>query len=222
MRSKQWIRREEREEMILDEGQDPGTLELSDALPKRELRRPVELSGYATLPDGALAKVTIADLSYQGCSIAVPAPLEAGQTIQLSVVKRGAVEAEVRWCSNGKAGLLFKEEAPAKSQKPRSSERVVIDAEVTLMRTSESRCDVRVSDLSPEGCKVELVERLEPGERMMLRFSDFELLNARVCWVEACCAGLRFAEPIHPAAFDLLLFKLRRARTLKDCELAAV
>jgi hypothetical protein len=68
---------------------------------------------------------------------------------------------------------------------------------------------VRVVDLSPEGCKVELVERPRGGERMTIKFEGLEAMDAEVCWVDGFQAGLRFERPIHRAVFELLMTRLR-------------
>jgi hypothetical protein len=176
---------------------------------ERRERRPVSLRGFAVLDDGSTHEILVLDLSYEGCGIAIPAELKPGQTITFSVLRRGAVTAEVRWWSAGKAGLVFEpEEQPAKPR-PRQSERVSIDGEVTLRRLGRRNYQARIFDLSPDGCKAEMVERPSVGEHMLIRFGGLETLRAEVCWVEGPCAGLSFERAFHPAVFDMLLERLR-------------
>ena len=50
---------------------------------------------------------TVSDLSYNGCRIQAAEALEAGEQFELRVVKRGAVQVEVRWTEDGSAGAQF-------------------------------------------------------------------------------------------------------------------
>ena len=177
---------------------------------ERNDRRPVSMGGFALLEDGSTHEIVVLDLSYEGCGIATPAELEPGQPITLSVLRRGGITAQVRWCSAGKAGLVFEpEEQPAKPR-PRRSERVSIDAQVMVRRLGRMNYRARIFDLSPDGCKAEMLERAHAGEQVLVRFGGLEPLAAEVCWVEGPSAGLRFQRALHPAVFDLLLERLRR------------
>ena len=181
-----------------------------EAAVARQERRPLALDGFVDFPDGKRIKVRIVDLSYDGCGIAVPVELESGQSIKLSVLRRGAIDAEVRWYSDGKAGLLFSAAAASEERhRPRDSERVSLTAEVTLRGIGKEKYKVRMFDLSPKGCKVELVDRPRVGDRLLIKFSNLEALQAEICWIEGSHAGLRFDRPIHPAVFNLLLDTIR-------------
>jgi hypothetical protein len=175
---------------------------------ERQERRPVRMHGYVALDDGSIAEAVLVDLSYDGCSIETAADLRVDQPVTLSVLRRGAVEAVVRWASDGRAGLHFKALVGEKEQQPRVAERVSVDAEIMMRRLGQNNYRVRVFDLSPEGCRVELIERPREGEQMMLRFEGMETLEAEVCWVNDFVAGLRFEKPFHPAVFDLLVARL--------------
>ena len=91
---------------------------------------------------------------------------------------------------------------------PRKSARVGLTAEVTLRRPGKSTYRVRVFDASPEGCRLEFIERPEFGEHLTVRFEGMEPLAARVCWTTGFTAGVEFQKPIHPAVFDNLLKRL--------------
>src|SRR5215216_6196029 len=56
---------------------------------ERRERRPVSMSGFAVLPGGLTHEILLLDLSYEGCGIETPVPLEAGQKIKISVLRRG-------------------------------------------------------------------------------------------------------------------------------------
>lgn len=184
----------------------------SDSTPvpaDRSERRAVRMRGYCVLESGATHEIFVLDLSYEGCGIESPVPLEPGQAIKLSVLRRGAIDSVVRWCRDGKAGLAFLPPEPeAKEHAPRRSKRVSLAADVTLRRIGKSSFSVNVTDVSPEGCKVKLVERPAEGERVLVKFEGLEVLEASVCWVEEFTAGLSFEKPMHPAVFDLLVERL--------------
>lgn len=177
-------------------------------------RKPVTLSGHVTAADGTGQQVILFDLSYDGCLIEAPIELTPGERVQLAVSRRGAIAAQVRWCSQGKAGLAFDSDgAPALAHVPRTprcSARVPINAEVTMRRRGGSNHQVRAFDLSPHGCKVELLERLGLDQALFVKFPGLEVLEAQVCWLGANSAGLRFAKPIHPAVVGLLMERLGR------------
>lgn len=178
---------------------------------QRAERRPVELDGYALLEDGTTTDVTLLDLSYDGCRIRPASDLSPGQRMRLSVSGRGAIDAEVRWSKAGIVGIAFAtpEATETRQHQPRKNERITLAAEVSLRRSSHGTYRARVFDASPEGCKVEFVERPREKDRVWVKFDGLDGLEAEVCWVEGFCAGLRFPRPIHSAVFDLLVTRLR-------------
>jgi PilZ domain len=177
---------------------------------ERRERRPVSMRGFAVREDGETIEILLLDLSYEGCGIETPAPLKRGDALKISVLGRGAIDTHVRWCKGGKAGLNFDTgAAPAKQQVERGNPRVETTAEVTMRRLGHANFKVRVFDLSPKGCKVELIERPNEREHVLVKFEGLEVLEAEVCWITAKTAGLRFERPIHPAVFDLLIERLR-------------
>ena len=64
------------------------------AIDGRAERRAVRLAGHLLLAGGFTHDVTVADLSYEGCGIETSAPLTPGQAVKLSVLRRGAIDAE--------------------------------------------------------------------------------------------------------------------------------
>jgi len=72
----------------------------------RPERRTVSLRGFA-LGDGRDSDVQVADLSYGGCRIDSNDVFKAGEVVELRVVKRGMIYAEIRWASGGRAGARF-------------------------------------------------------------------------------------------------------------------
>jgi hypothetical protein len=187
----------------------PAFSEFDKAPAERLERRPVRMRGYIIMGDRTHHEIHLLDLSYEGCGIETAAELEPGQAVKLSILQRGAIDAVVRWCRGDKAGLAFvPPAAEAKKHWPRRSQRVALSAEVTLRRLGYASFSVTVTDASPDGCKVELVERPAEGERVLVKFDGLEPLESEVCWVEGFTAGLKFARPMHPAVFDLLVERL--------------
>lgn len=178
----------------------------------RRERRSVSMHGHAVLADGTTTEILLLDLSYEGCGIEIPVELKAGDTITMSVLRRGAIKADVRWYASGRAGLVFHAQAPAEKQhQPRHNERFPFAAEVSMRRLGKANYRVAVFDMSLSGCQVELVERPRVGEHVRIRLEGLEILEAEVCWVEGARGGLRFEKTIHPAVLDLLV--ARRAGT---------
>jgi hypothetical protein len=193
--------------MSEDEAQPERTTAAGD----RHERRPVSMRGFVLRGGGETVEITLLDLSYEGCGIETPVEFERGEPLKLSVLGRGAIETRVVWCSDGKAGLNFdpESEETAKRHVPRASKRVELTAEVTMRRLGHANFRVRVFDFSPTGCKVELIERPNDGENVLVKFDGLEVLQAEVCWIKSKTAGLKFERPIHPAVFDLLAERLQ-------------
>ena len=174
-------------------------------LTDRRERRPVQLDAFVTLSDGETIDLIVLDLTYDGCCVATPVKLLPGQTIRLSVLRSGAISAEVRWCKDGKAGLAFDPITDEDDEKkPRAAERILVDAKVLMRKQSHQNHRVRVFDVSSQGCKAEFVERPRSGDHFWIKFDGLEALDAEVCWTEGFLGGLKYVKPIHPAVFDLL------------------
>jgi len=179
-------------------------------VPRRAARRPVSLDGYAIRADDTTIDIKLLDLTYEGCGIETPEELQPGEMLKLSVIGRGLIDAEVRWCKDGKAGLSFASDiSETKEKTPRQGERANVSTEVKLRRIGQPNYSVKMFDLSPEGCRIEVIERPRVGEQLMIKFEGLEVLQAKVCWIEGFVVGLKFARPLHPAVFDLLVARLQ-------------
>lgn len=171
-------------------------------------RRPVSMQGYLVTKGGRHA-IELVDLNYGGCGIKTPVELTVGESVELTVLGRGSIPAEVRWYSDGQAGLHFAPTIEAKKEViERRTERIPIDAEVNLRTLGRANYRVRILDLSTDGCRVELVERPSVGDPVSIKFDGLDTLEAEVSWVEGHLAGLMFKNRIHPAVLDLLLRRL--------------
>jgi hypothetical protein len=177
---------------------------------RRSARRSVTLDGHALRSDGSTVEIKLLDLTYEGCGVETPVELNPGEALKLSVIGRGLIDAEVRWFKDGKAGLNFATDKLAtKTKIPRQAERASVTAEIKMRRIGQATYNVRLFDLSPEGCKVEVIERPRVGEQLMVKFEGLEVLQAEVCWIENFVVGLRFKRALHPAVFDLLVARLQ-------------
>ena len=176
---------------------------------RRRERRPVALRAVVIRGDGIQRQVDVTDINYAGCGIAMPVELTKGEIVKLSVTDRGSILAEVKWCSDGRAGLQFEplDEAEHKMVERRAG-RAAVEAEATLRMLGRNAYRVRVQDLSTDGCKVEVVEQPREGDVMSIKFDGLEALEAVVSWTFGHTAGLAFKNPIHPAVFDLMLQRL--------------
>ena len=65
----------------------------------------------------------------------------------------------------------------------RKSARVSLTAEVQLRRSGQSNYLVNVHDISPEGCKLEFVERPRLDETVWVKFDRLDAIEATVCWL---------------------------------------
>jgi hypothetical protein len=72
----------------------------------RPERHAVSLRGFA-LGEGRDSDVEISDVSYDGCQIRSKDKFKTGELVELRIIKRGAIDAEVRWSANGRAGVCF-------------------------------------------------------------------------------------------------------------------
>ena len=87
----------------------------------------------------------------------------------------------------------------------RRSPRVSVSVEIGVRKAGCFNFQLAAFDVSTDGCKVELVEAVDAGERVIVRLPALEPLGADVVWVRGTHAGLRFDRPLHPAVFDQLL-----------------
>jgi hypothetical protein len=174
---------------------------------QRRERRQASLSAYATRLDGSVVELTVVDLSAEGCGVLCPSGLQAGERLNLAVLRRGSAGAVVRWADGGRAGLAFTSEIvlAGSATKPRRHDRVSVDGEVAMRRAGKLQFRVHIYDLSPEGCKAEFIDRPELGEQLWIKFDGMEALDAQVCWIVGSKAGLCFERPIHSAVFNMLV-----------------
>ena len=69
-------------------------------------RRNVSMRGFA-LSATRDCDVQLCDLSYEGCGMRCADEFKAGEVVELRIFKRGAIDAEIRWTAEGRAGAQF-------------------------------------------------------------------------------------------------------------------
>jgi hypothetical protein len=73
---------------------------------ERAERWPVNLRGFA-LNTRHDADIEVSDLSYSGCRFDSADKFKRGEIVELRLLKRGAIEAEIRWSADGHSGARF-------------------------------------------------------------------------------------------------------------------
>lgn len=90
----------------------------------------------------------------------------------------------------------------------RESTRATVNSTITLRPVGGVNHEVALHDLSVTGCRVEVVETPDLGERLIARFPQLEPLIGELRWADGATAGLHFTTRIHPAVFYDLLIRL--------------
>lgn len=90
----------------------------------------------------------------------------------------------------------------------RRSRRVPVVNDISVRKIGSFNFQARLQDLSSGGCRIELIDAYEVGDRIVARFPKLEPLGARVCWAMGATAGIEFLNGMHPAVFDSLLIRL--------------
>lgn len=93
----------------------------------------------------------------------------------------------------------------------RRAERVSLRADIDFRRIGERRWRVNILDFSPQGCRVELPVRVTSEDKIWISLPGVEALQGRICWVKDWVAGVEFDRPIHPAVFDMVQERMRKA-----------
>jgi PilZ domain-containing protein len=93
----------------------------------------------------------------------------------------------------------------------RRSRRVLVADNISVRKIGSFNFQARLQDVSTGGCRVELIEAYEVGDRVVARFPKLEPLGARICWAMGATAGIEFLNGLHPAVFDTLLIRLSGA-----------
>src|SRR5690348_14700009 len=90
------------------------------------------------------------------------------------------------------------------SEEFRGAPRLRLETEANIRRSGAHGFRVRVFDASPEGCKIEFIERPAVGERIWIKFDQLQAIEGTVRWVAGHVGGIEFANPLHEAVFERL------------------
>ncbi|WP_300973652.1 PilZ domain-containing protein [Sphingomonas sp. LHG3406-1] len=176
--------------------------------PPREERRPTALSGWLARPTAERSwDFILTNLSYGGCRLRTDAPLVRGDEVNLTVHRRGAIPAVVRWRNGHGVGLSFVVEAPPRTEVPRQAKRRPLAMAVIVRRAGRRSQSLDASDISPRGCCLAFVDPPRPDDWIWVALPGLEPMEGRIRWVEDYRAGVEFVKPIHDAVFDLLLLR---------------
>ena len=66
----------------------------------------MSLNGFALSPSRD-CDIRVRNISYTGCQIVSDDKFAKGEVVELRIIKRGAMEAEIRWSAKGCAGARF-------------------------------------------------------------------------------------------------------------------
>jgi hypothetical protein len=103
------------------------------------------------------------------------------------------------------AVIVRQEPVPRPEGCRRRSCRRHVEHEIGVKKLGGFGFQLPTLDVSPEGCRVELVEMVDAGERVIVRLPALEPLGAEVAWVQGANAGLHFQRALHSAVFDQLM-----------------
>jgi PilZ domain len=94
---------------------------------------------------------------------------------------------------------------------PRRAERVPLRADIEFRRSGEHRWRVNILDFSPDGCRVDLPVRVVPDDTVWISLPGIETIQGTICWVREWEAGVEFTSALHPAVFDMVHERMRKA-----------
>ena len=95
-----------------------------------------------------------------------------------------------------------------KSQERRQSRRVATHSQLLVRRIGGFNFNVALKDISAGGCRVEMLEPSQVGDRVIARLPRLEPLGSCVKWAEGTTTGIAFLGKMHPAVFELVLARL--------------
>ena len=89
--------------------------------------------------------------------------------------------------------------------RPRLRDRTTFSLDVGVRRSGGRSFRVRLFDLSPNGCRIEFVERPSVGEHVWVKFDTLQGIGGTVRWVAGHVGGVQFEPPMHEAVFQNLI-----------------
>lgn len=86
----------------------------------------------------------------------------------------------------------------------RAAERRTVGIRAQLRELGGARLEVVVEDLSITGFRVDSIYRVAVGTTVFLTIPSFAAWEAVVVWAHKTGYGCQFAQPLHPAVFDMI------------------
>jgi PilZ domain len=86
----------------------------------------------------------------------------------------------------------------------RAAERKPVGISAQLREAGGSRMDIDVLDLSRTGFRTACIYNVPVGARVYLTIPSFSAMEAVVAWRDGAGFGCKFAQPLHPAVFDMI------------------
>ena len=93
---------------------------------------------------------------------------------------------------------------PGPDRDRRLNPRRPLGAAASFRERGRSREDVRVTDLSPSGCRVALKGALICGEHGWITLPTLAPWSCAVAWRSEEEAGVRFEQPLHEAVAEMI------------------
>lgn len=140
---------------------------------------------------------------------------------RLVVIRERARDGARKQVSAKVQAYLSGEAFPTEAAKPtevldprierRQVNRKTVSSEVLVRRVGGFSFEVALKDISPNGCRVQMLEPCAAGDSAITRFPQLEPLGCRICWTQGTTTGMEFATTMHPAVFDMVLGRLSRS-----------
>lgn len=168
-------------------------------------------SAYVRTQSG-LFYVTLRNVSDSGvCLDAYPGAAE-GDEIQYCFDSAGPRTGVVKWVKDGRFGVSAEADSLANGSPqifPPRSVRLPLSFSAHLFVNGRQEA-VTISNLSIRGACISSPYEFRAGQLVSLKIADrcFELATIR--WARQGCAGVRFAEPMHPGEFRNLVERLQQ------------
>ena len=94
-------------------------------------------------------------------------------------------------------------------KRERRAHRIELRTYIHLRKSGYHKTEVSLLDVSAQGCRVELPERVALDETVWITLPGLQPIESRVAWVRDWVAGLEFRQPIYPSVFELLLSRMK-------------
>ena len=97
------------------------------------------------------------------------------------------------------------------SEVSRTTPRLTVAGEIHMRKSGYSKMAVELIDISPTGCRMELVEKVAAGETIWVTLPGLQTIEARVAWCRDWIAGVSFGGTVHPAIIERIAAQLQRS-----------